>query len=83
VRGFIAAALDGYNELPSYRGVMDAEGAAGPQDVSLVGDEAEGRAGLEAFADAGATDFAAVEIATDDETAARTRALLREVLSGV
>jgi F420-dependent oxidoreductase-like protein len=82
VRGFIAAVLAGYNDLPSYRGVMDAEGATGPEDVSLVGGEDEVRAGLQAFADAGATDFAAVELATDDETGARTRALLKEVQAG-
>jgi 5,10-methylenetetrahydromethanopterin reductase len=82
VRGLIAAVLGGYNDLPSYRGVMDVEGAGGPEDVSLVGDEAEVRAGVQAFADAGATDFTPVEIATDDETAARTRALLKEVHAG-
>ena len=37
VKGLIAAVLDGYNDLPSYRDVMDREGAAGPADVSLVG----------------------------------------------
>ncbi len=78
VRGLLAAVLGGYNDLPSYRGVMDAEGAGGPEDVSLVGDEDHVRAGLQAFADSGATDFAAVEIATDDATASRTRALLKE-----
>jgi 5,10-methylenetetrahydromethanopterin reductase len=79
VRDLIAAVLTGYNELPSYRGVMDAEGAGGPQDVSLIGDEAEVRAGVQAFADAGATDFAPVEIVTDAETGARTRAFLKDV----
>jgi 5,10-methylenetetrahydromethanopterin reductase len=79
VRGLIAAALGGYNDLPPYRGVMDAEGAGGPEDVSLLGDEAEVRAGVQAFADAGATDFAPVEIVTDDETGARTRSLLKEL----
>jgi 5,10-methylenetetrahydromethanopterin reductase len=58
---------------------MDVEGAGGPEDVSLVGDEAEVRAGVQAFADAGATDFAPVEIVTDDETGARTRSLLKEL----
>ena len=79
VRGLIAAALDGYNDLPSYRGVMDASGAGGPADVSLVGSEAEVRAGLAAFADAGATDFAAVELTLNPEDAAATRALLLDV----
>ena len=45
VRALIATFLAGYNDLPSYRGVMDAEGADGPADVSLVGTEDEVRAG--------------------------------------
>ena len=28
-----------YGELPSYRAMLDREGAAGPADVALVGDE--------------------------------------------
>ena len=60
VKGLIATVLDGYNDLPSYRGVMDQEGAAGPADVSIVGDEASVRAGLERFASAGTTDFSAL-----------------------
>jgi 5,10-methylenetetrahydromethanopterin reductase len=79
VRGMIAAFLAGYNDLPSYRGVMDAEGAAGPEDVSIVGDEDAVRAGLERFATAGATDFAATEFVLDEEQTTRTRALLRSV----
>ncbi len=47
VRQLIGALLAGYNELPSYRGVMDAEGAGGPADVSLVGSDDEVRAGLD------------------------------------
>ncbi|MEO6317755.1 MAG: TIGR03564 family F420-dependent LLM class oxidoreductase [Acidimicrobiales bacterium] len=78
VRSIVAAALAGYNDLPSYRGVMDAEGAGGPADVSLIGSAEEVRAGLAAFADAGATDFAAVELIIDPADAAPTRALLQE-----
>jgi 5,10-methylenetetrahydromethanopterin reductase len=78
VKGLVAAALAGYNDLPSYRGVMDAEGAGGPADVSLIGDEDTVLAGIEAFEAAGATDFAPVEIVLDDETATRTRSLLRD-----
>lgn len=79
VRGVIAAVLAGYNDLPSYRGVMDTEGAGGPADVSIVGSEDEVRAGLDAFAAAGATDFAALEFFTDAAEAAATRALLTEL----
>lgn len=82
VRNVIAGVLDGYNDLPSYRGVMDSEGAEGPADVSLVGDEDEVRRGLDAFAEAGATDFAALEFFTDAEEIAATRALLQEEAAG-
>lgn len=79
VRAMVATLLEGYNDLPSYRGVMDAEGAGGPADVSLVGDEDQVRAGLAAFAEAGATDFAALEFVVDPDDAAPTRALLQDV----
>lgn len=79
VRGVLGTLLAGYNDLPSYRGVMDAEGAAGPADVSLVGSAEHVRDGLAAFAEAGATDFAAVEITLDPTEGEATRALLREV----
>ncbi|MGQ0831836.1 MAG: TIGR03564 family F420-dependent LLM class oxidoreductase [Microthrixaceae bacterium] len=78
VRGVVASVLDGYNDLPSYRGVMDTEGAGGPADVSLIGDEAHVNAGLDAFAAAGATEFAALEFFTTGDEAAATRALLTE-----
>ena len=79
MRGMIGAVLDGYNDLPSYRGVMDAEGAGGPADVSLVGEADEVRAGIAAFADAGTTDFAPVEFVTNPDETAATRALLTEL----
>jgi 5,10-methylenetetrahydromethanopterin reductase len=79
VRQLVAALLAGYNDLPSYRGVMDTEGAGGPADVSVIGTEDEVRAGLAAFADAGATDFAAVEFTTDDDETKATRALLTDL----
>jgi F420-dependent oxidoreductase-like protein len=34
------AQLAGYGDIPVYRAVLDREGAAGPADVSIVGDEA-------------------------------------------
>ena len=79
VRDLIATFLAGYNDLPSYRGVMDVEGVDGPAGVSVVGTEAEVRAGIAAFADAGATDFAAVEFTMDDSEQRATRALLKEL----
>lgn len=79
VRGVVAEILAGYNDLPSYRGVMDTEGVGGPADVSLIGSEAEVRAGLAAFEDAGATDFSALEFFTSAADAAATRGLLTAV----
>jgi alkanesulfonate monooxygenase SsuD/methylene tetrahydromethanopterin reductase-like flavin-dependent oxidoreductase (luciferase family) len=75
----IAGFLTGYNDLPSYRGVMDIEGVDGPAGVSLVGDETTVRAGLQRFADAGATDFSALEFVFSEDDVRRTRALLKDV----
>ncbi|MEP6624927.1 MAG: LLM class F420-dependent oxidoreductase [Acidimicrobiia bacterium] len=68
-----------YGYLPSYRAMLDREGADGPADVAIVGDEAAVAAGIQRVADAGATDFAAAEYGSPDERA-RTRALLRTLL---
>ena len=82
VRNLIATFLAGYNDLPSYRGVMDAEGAGGPADVSLVGTAEEVRRGIEEFAEAGATEFAPVEFVMDPDAAKATRELLVELAAG-
>jgi 5,10-methylenetetrahydromethanopterin reductase len=81
VKGLVAAVLEGYNDLPSYRQVMDHEGAAGPADVSIIGDEATVRAGIRSFADAGTTDVSALEFPTNPEEEARTRAVLKDLLA--
>lgn len=81
VRAVIDGALASYGELPSYRAVLDAEGARGPGDVAVVGDESAVRAHLRALAEAGATDFAATEFGTSREEFAATRALLTELAS--
>jgi 5,10-methylenetetrahydromethanopterin reductase len=69
-----------YGELPSYRAMLDREGAAGPAEVAIVGDEDTVAAQIGALADAGVTDFAAVEF-TGGAEGARTRALLRTLLT--
>jgi F420-dependent oxidoreductase-like protein len=56
-----------YGTLPSYRAMLDREGAAGPEDVALVGDEAQVGDGLAALSAAGATDFLAVPFAVDGD----------------
>jgi len=67
-----------YGQLPSYRAMLDREGAAGPQDVCVIGSEDEVHARLDALAAAGTTDFAALELGISPEDMARTRALLKE-----
>jgi alkanesulfonate monooxygenase SsuD/methylene tetrahydromethanopterin reductase-like flavin-dependent oxidoreductase (luciferase family) len=64
-----------YGQLPSYRAMLDREGAAGPADVALVGDEAAVQAQLADLADAGVTDFVAGEFGRGED-AVRTRRLL-------
>lgn len=64
-----------YGQLPSYRAMLDREGAAEPKDVSIVGDEAHVTAAVRGLADAGVTDFVAVPAGNPEELA-RTRGLL-------
>lgn len=44
-----------YGQLPSYRAMLDHEGLGGPEDLALIGSMDTIAAGMEAFADAGAT----------------------------
>jgi F420-dependent oxidoreductase-like protein len=67
-----------YGELPSYRAMLDREGATGPGDVAVVGDEDAVAAQIRGLAEAGVTDFVAGAYARGDE-AVRTRALLRSL----
>jgi F420-dependent oxidoreductase-like protein len=69
-----------YGVLPSYRAMLDREGAAGPADVAIVGTEQEVAAGIARLADAGVTDFAAVEFGAGGDERRRTRELLRSLL---
>ena len=75
-----------YGQLPNYRRVLDKEGAEGPADVAIIGDEAEVEKQVRALASAGATDFLATEFPVEDdveESLARTRALLRSLVGKV
>jgi 5,10-methylenetetrahydromethanopterin reductase len=69
-----------YGELPSYRAMLDREGAAGPADVALVGDEDAVGAQVSELAEAGVTDFVAGEY-TGGPDGDRTRAFLRTLVS--
>ncbi len=71
-----------YGELPSYRAMLDREGAAGPADVAIVGDEDAVAAQIRTLAEAGVTDFVAGEY-TGGADGTRTRAFLRTLLAEV
>jgi F420-dependent oxidoreductase-like protein len=78
-RELAAKQFEHYGYLPSYRAMLDREGAAGPADVAIVGDEDAVAAGLRTVKDAGVTDFVA-GVFGDEEEQKRTRTLLRELI---
>lgn len=64
-----------YGQLPAYRSMLDREGAPEPGDVAIVGDEESVARQIEAFAEAGATEYLALPYGSDEEQT-RTFALL-------
>ena len=77
-RAAAATAFALYNNLPSYRAMLDREGAAGPADVAIVGDEETVAAQLRHLGDIGATEFSLPLFGSSEERA-RTFALLAEL----
>ncbi len=71
-RGWAARAFGFYNELPSYRAMLDKEEAKGPADVAIVGDEDTVAAAIRHLGDIGATDLALPVFGSSEE---RTRTL--------
>ena len=67
-----------YGHLPSYRSMLDREGAEGPADVAIVGSASEVAAQIRHLADIGATDFIAPLFGSPDEIRAST-----DVLAGL
>ena len=67
-----------YGQLPSYRAVLDVEGAADASGVAILGDEAEVTRQLRHLAEAGVTDFNAspYPVPGDADAPKRTHALL-------
>ena len=68
-----------YGFLPSYRAMLDREGAEGPADVAIVGDEGTVEKQVRALADAGVTEYVASIFGTREERT-QTRALLQTLL---
>ena len=69
-----------YGQLPSYRAMLDREGAAGPGEVAIVGDEDSVTAQITSLAQAGVTDFIGAEYARGDDQQ-RTHDLLKSLIS--
>ena len=61
-----------YGQLPSYRAMMDREGAANPSDIALIGNAAALDARIDRIAASGATELIAVLLETDPGAKART-----------
>jgi 5,10-methylenetetrahydromethanopterin reductase len=76
-----AAVFQVYGSLPSYRAMLDREGAAGPEDIAIIGSEADVVERVSALADIGVTELAAVEFPGNADEAAATRAAMRAVMS--
>lgn len=71
-KAVIAEQLVIYGILPSYRAMLDREGAAGPEDVAIVGDEASLREQIQRLRDIGVTDFNAAVVGYEDGAWQRT-----------
>lgn len=67
-----------YGTLPSYRAMLDAEGASGPADLAIAGDEKTLEEAIQRLAAAGVTDVNAAIFPHGDgrESVERTRAFL-------
>jgi F420-dependent oxidoreductase-like protein len=68
-----------YGQLPSYRAMLDREGAQGPGDVAIAGDEDTVSEQIMALAEAGATDFVALPYARGADEQ-RTRTVLKSLI---
>lgn len=73
-----AAAFGFYNNLPSYRAMLDKEGAGGPADVAVVGDEESVAAQLRRLGEVGATSLSLPVFGSSEERQ-RTLNLLSEL----
>ncbi|WP_433137568.1 LLM class F420-dependent oxidoreductase [Actinomadura nitritigenes] len=77
-RARAAKAFEVYGTLPSYRAMMDREGAEGPAGLAVIGDEDAVGARLEELAAAGVTDFVAGEFVPGADRE-RTRDFLKSL----
>jgi F420-dependent oxidoreductase-like protein len=64
-----------YGQLPSYRAMLDREGAGGPADVAIVGTESAVVQEVRRLADIGVTDFCGAPFGSADQIKASVGAL--------
>jgi F420-dependent oxidoreductase-like protein len=76
----VGKSLAMYGQLPSYRAMLDKEGAESPADLVLVGDEKVLDAGLERLRNLGVSDFEAVIIPAEQGANERTLGFLESRL---
>lgn len=79
-REAISKGLAVYGTLPSYRAMLDKEGAAGPADIAIVGNESEVSKSLDRLKDVGVTDFDAAVFPAEEDTDRRTLEFLESRL---
>jgi F420-dependent oxidoreductase-like protein len=65
-----------YGQLPSYRAMLDREGAATPADVAIIGSHDEVCDRVRALSESGVTTFAASAFGSSDELAATREAMI-------
>ncbi len=68
--------LSNYGGIPSYRAMLDREGADGPGDIAILGDEGALDEQLDRLRDMGVSDFSASIMPVDPEAEGRTVAYL-------
>jgi F420-dependent oxidoreductase-like protein len=75
-----------YGTLPNYQRMLIKEGASGPADIAIVGNEAEVEKQIRDVASAGATEFAVAAFPVGDDaqaSLARTRACVKSLIGKV
>ena len=77
-RDIVNESFRAYGQIPSYKATLERGGAALPADVAVIGNEDAISAGIQAFADIGVTDFAAV-VPPSASGASATTELLAEL----
>jgi len=76
----VGKALKMYGMLPSYRAMLDREGAAGPEDVAIIGGADEVRDRIGHLKEIGVTDFNAAITSTSEGVFEATIAVLESEL---